>query len=155
MLGFTNVQTPVAATLSAFLATGGFGADTARKTVTFNNTVGIVPLFTVTGDVIVRVIAVVQVNCASALGCNAEVGVASDTDIILPTTDITLMLASAVWQDNAPNSDIEALATASKNYVIGAGADIRMTLSAQADSGVIAFYCQWTPLSAGATVVAA
>lgn len=153
MQTLTNVQPATYQTgLAAFIAAGGLGSQLTRATVTFANTAGAVTAFTVTGDVIVRVLAVCKTPCASALGCNAELGVASDTDAILPTTDITLLAASEIWHDAAPDSDIETLATAAKEFTIVGGADIILTLSAQADSGAIAFYCLWTALSTDGAV---
>lgn len=122
------------------------------KSVTFLNTAGTVTLFTVTGDVKISMIGVVKVNVVSVAGCNGSVGIAGTTAGIIPLTDITLMAANEIWFDNSPDAQIEA-ATAMREFIISNGNDIILTLSAQADSGRIDFYCEWTPLSAGATVV--
>jgi hypothetical protein len=129
--------------------TGAF--DSTIRSVTFSNTVGTVTLFTVTGDVSVSLIGVVKVNVASA-GCNGSVGIAGATAAIIALTDITLMAAGEIWHDNSPDAEIEA-ATVMRDFIISDGNDIILTLSAQANSGQIDFYCHWTPLSAGATVV--
>lgn len=154
MPGLTNEQTVVNAGLAAFMRAGGFGYSTAIKAVTFANTVGTVNLFTVTGDVIVKAIAVVKTVCASAGACNGSVGIAGATNTIIAVTDITLMAAEEIWHDATPDAEIEAL-TVLKEFIISDGNDIILTLSAQADSGAITFYCLWTPLSTNGTVVAA
>lgn len=154
MKSLTNDQPTVTALTAAFMLAGGLGYQVVRKTVTFNNTVGTVSLFTVTGDVIVRVIGVVKTGCASALGCNASVGIAGATANIIALTDITLMAAEEIWHDVTPDSEIENL-TVLQERIISDGNDIILTLSAQADSGAIAFYCLYTPLSANGLVVAA
>ena len=133
---------------------GTFGDGSVTKAITFTNLVAAADLFTVTGDVIVRIIAVVKTNCASAGACNAEVGIAADTDAILPATDVTLLAAQEIWHNATPDSEIEALVTF-REYIITDGNDIIITPSAQIDSGAISFYCFFTSLSSGATVVAA
>ena len=125
------------------------------KAVTFSNTTGTVDLFTVTGDVQIKLLAVAKTTCASVADCNAQVGIAGDLDAILPDTDITLLAAEEIWNDTFPSSEIEAMGESSRDYDISDGNDIIMTLSAQADSGAITFYCFWTPLSANGNVVAA
>lgn len=124
------------------------------KTATYVNTTGAPVVFTVTGDVLVRIIAICKTNMASAIGCNAELGITGDTDTILATTDITTMAAGEIWHDATSDADIEA-ASVIKEFLISTGADIILTLSAQADSGVMQYTCWWTPVSADGNVVAA
>lgn len=152
MTTLTHEQPTLTTSIANFQNAGGFGTATAIKTVTFLNTAGAVTLFTVTGDVLVRVVGVVKVSVASAAGCNGSVGIAGTTAGIIALTDITLMAANEIWFDNSPDAQIEAM-TALREFIISNGNDIILTLSAQADSGQVAFYCIWTPLSAGATVV--
>lgn len=151
MRGFTDTQPTLTTSILDFQNAGGFGRQTLVKSVTFNNTAGAVGLFTVTGDVVVKVVSVVKVNVASALGCNGSVGIAGSTATIIALTDITLMLAGEIWHDATPDAEIEAL-TVLREFIISDGNDVILTLSAQADSGQVDFYCIWTPLSAGATV---
>jgi len=132
----------------------GFGANIARKALTFDDTDGAPVLFTVTGDVIVRVVAVVVTSVASAGACNGAVGIAGATTTIIANTDVTLLAAREIWHDAMPDVEIEALSVM-KDFIITDGNDIILTLSAQADSGALAVYCMWTPLSADGLVVAA
>jgi hypothetical protein len=132
-----------------------FGQSLVTKAVTFANTTGAVALFTVTGDVIVRLITVCTTDCASAGACNGEIGIAGATGVIVPTTDITTLAAREIWHDASPDAEIEATSDAMHDVVISDGNDIILTLSAQADSGALAVYCFWFPLSADGNVSAA
>jgi hypothetical protein len=127
---------------------------TATHTRTFSNDgAGALSLFTVTGDVVVRIIPICKTIVASAAGANVELGVSADTDAMLGSTLSTDIDADKVWIDASPDSQIEPEST-SRDYIIANGDDVILTLDAQVDSGVIAFYCLWRPLSSGATVVA-
>ena len=133
---------------------GGFGGGKVQKDITFANLAAPASLFTVTGDVIVRIIAVCSTVCASLGGCNAEVGTSGDTDAIISTTDVTLLTAREIWHDATPDSEIEALSTI-REYIITDGNDIIITPSAQIDTGAITFFCFWTPLNSTGNVVSA
>ena len=124
-------------------------------TITFADTAASSPvLFTVTGDVIVKIIAVCTTDLTSAAAANVEVGIAGTTNAIIATTVATTIDAREIWHDNAADSEIEALSTA-REYIITDGNDILITLSAQVDTGTLVFYCDWVPLSANGNVVAA
>ena len=139
--------------IQRLLNTGGLGVGLVTKELTFADQTGQVNLFTVTGDVIVRLVAVVKTNCASG-GCNVSVGTADIVDAMIPVTDITLLVAQEIWHDATPDKEIEALSTL-REYIISDGNDITLNSSAADNSGAVTFYCFWTPLSSGATVVAA
>jgi hypothetical protein len=126
----------------------------ATKTVTFDNDANPISLFTVTGDVVVKIIAVCTTNVASGAAGNVEVGIAADPDAIIATTVATALDAREIWHDNSPDAEIEAYST-TREYIITDGNDIILTPSAQIDSGVLVFYCDWTPLSTDGAVVAA
>lgn len=132
----------------------GMASYRAKKELTFSNSTGTVNLFTVTGDVIVKVVAICKTNLASAAAANFEMGVSGDTDAMIASTLATDVDANEIWHDTTPDSNIEAFSTI-REYIISNGDDIALTLSAQIDSGAITFYCFWTPLSDGASVVAA
>jgi hypothetical protein len=85
-----------------------------------------------------------------------SVGTAEDVDGIIAasTIDNTQFAATDVWVDSTPANDVEAVS--SNWFVVGGGADITVTRSADdITAGSITFYCQWIPISVGATVVAA
>ncbi|MBA7689876.1 hypothetical protein ES703_98395 [subsurface metagenome] len=83
-----------------------------------------------------------------------SVGIATAVDAIIPVTDITLLAAQEIWHDATPDSEIEALETM-REHIISDGNDITLNSDAADNSGAITFYCFWTALSSGATVVAA
>ena len=126
-----------------------------RKTVTFSNTTGTVSLFTVTGDVIIRILATCGTDVASAAAANIELGVTGDTDALIASTLSTDLAAREVWSDASPNSEIEALDSALLDYFVTDGNDVILTLSDQVDSGVLEFVCWWIPVSTTGVVVAA
>jgi hypothetical protein len=141
--------------LSRALQFGGApAAALVTKALTFSNDTGTVSLFTVTGDVIVRVVPICKTNLASAGGCNIELGVSADVDAMIASTDALDVDANEIWVDASPTSSIEPEST-SRDYMISNGDDVILTLSAQVDSGAITFYCYWTPQSSDGMVVAA
>ena len=127
----------------------------AQKSITYTGAAaGANTLFTVTGDVIVRIVAICTTSLASAAAANIEVGIAADTDAILPTTLATDLDAREIWHDNTPDSEIEALSTI-REYIIADGNDIIITDSAITNSGTILFYCMWQAFGGNGLVVAA
>lgn len=128
---------------------------TVRKELTFaNDAAGTVDLFTVTGDVIIRLIAVCKTNVASAAGANIECGVAGDTNIMIVSTLATDIDANEIWHDATPDVNTE-LESVSKDVIISNSDDIILTLDAQVDSGMVVFYLFYIPLSTDGNVVAA
>jgi len=124
------------------------------KTLTFSNDTGTVSLFTVTGAVRVRVVGHCTTNVASAAAANIEMGVSGDTDAMIASTLATDIDANEWWHDASPDSNIEAT-DVFRDYIICNGDDVILTLDAQVDSGVIAFYAYWMPLSSDGAVAAA
>jgi len=127
---------------------------TVIKSLTFLNTSTAQTLFTVTGDVILRVFGICKTNLASAAVADVEVGVSGTTGQFIATTTATDIDANEIWHDATPDASIEA-DSVSVDYIISNGQDIILTPSAQVDSGAITFYCQWLPLSDDANVVSA
>lgn len=140
--------------LAGFIAGGGIGSGIVRKTVTFSNTGEDVALFTITGDVIVRLVAVCGTSVESAGGAN--IGVDCGSVAIIADTDCTTLEAGDIWHDNSPDASAEATSTM-REYIIANGTDIALDIenAKQVDSGVINFYCIWTALSTNGAVAAA
>lgn len=128
--------------------------EIVRKAQTYSNDTGTLTLFTVTGDVIVRIIPICKTNLTSAGACNMELGVSGDVNAMIAATDVTAIDANEIWHDASPDANIEA-ESVSRDYIISNGDDVIETLSAQIDAGAITYYCFWIPLSLGASVVAA
>jgi hypothetical protein len=141
--------------LSRALQFGGAPASALiRKELTFSNDTGTVTLFTVTGDVYVRIVPICKTSVASAAAGNIRMGVSSVTDAMIPDTVGTDIDQNDIWHDASPDSNIEA-ESVSRDYIISAGDDVILTLSAQIDSGAITFACHWSPISADGLVVVA
>lgn len=138
--------------------TGGFGANKCQKDYTFSNTAGgAYAMFTVTGDVIVRIAAVCTTSITSAAGANIELGIAGATTVIIAQTLSTNLVAREIWHDATPDSEIENMSqtTVMSDHFISDGNDIILTLSAQVDTGALSFYAFWTPLSSDGNVIPA
>lgn len=115
-------------------------------------------LFTVTGLVMVQLVGVCNVDCAGSNSTN-EVGVDGTTNIFMPTTTMTDLVAPSMWFNNGSPGEYfvpgEAAADNMPKYVLS-GMDIIMTTkTANTTAGQIDFYCIWTPLSTDANLVAA
>jgi len=111
--------------------------------------------FTVTGTVLVEVFGVCQTDLAGA-GATVELGIAGNTAALIAQTTGTDVDQYYTWQDATPEANPGAVDLTSRSFVITNGADIIMTLgTADLTAGVIDFFCLWSPLSIGASVVAA
>lgn len=114
--------------------------------------------FTVTGDVMVRVVGIVGATAITSTSgtTTLAVGTTEITTAILAasTIDNTQFAATDVWVDSSPANDSERM---TEDWVIiGGGADIILTRSVDdITAGSLTLYCWWIPLSSGATVVAA
>jgi len=111
-------------------------------------------LFTVTGDVILRVIAICKTSLTGS-SATLEVGVSGDTAAIIAQTTATTIDANEVWHD-ATSDATKELDSVSAAWIISNGQDVIQTAAtANIDTGVIAYYCQFRPLSEDGNVVAA
>jgi hypothetical protein len=133
-----------------------FAGATPNAIGDFDGTSKTVNLFTVTGDVVIRLIAVCTTDVTHAANATIEVGIGAGSQIIA-TTNLTTqeMTAREIWHDATPDSEIEAISVF-KDMFITDGNDIQLdTDVANTNTGVIVFYLYWYPVSSGALVVAA
>lgn len=114
--------------------------------ITFANSTGTVSVFTVTGDVIIRIIPVITTNVVPNTTANIRLGVVGNTDAMIGDSVSSDLDAREIWNDSVASREIEA-ADSVRSYIVADGNDVILTLSAQVNSGVIRFYCFWTPLS--------
>lgn len=128
------------------------------KTVAFDGTagngaVGSVALFTVTGDVLVRIIGACTETVVSAGGGTFSLGTASSVAGIFTSQTATNAAAGDAVITAAAPAQVGALGG---NFGVVGGADIILTVgTANITDGTIIFYCLWRPLSADGSVVAA
>jgi len=140
---------------------GQLGADVASKVVTFaagagTGAVGVIPLFTVTGAVAFNLTAICTTILATEAGATISVGTPATVDGIIAVTTGVDIDAGDIWFAAAPATVLDTIANTMLEFAIGDGADIQADVLVDAiNSGVIEFRCFWTPLTVGATVVAA
>jgi len=127
------------------------GKNFTMQDITFSNDIGTVTVFTVTGDVIVRILPIITTSVTSVAGANVRLGVVGNTDAMIVDSLATNLDARGIWVDQTPDNEIEPVERI-RGYFITDGNDVVMTLDDQVDAGVIRFYCFWTPLSSGAIV---
>jgi hypothetical protein len=130
------------------------GRFRAIKEVTFDNDTGTINLFTVTGDVVVHILAVCKTSVTSAAAANIRLGIPASTDSIIGDTLATGCTAGLIWNDQTPGSKIEP-ADRVRAYDVTTGENIALTLDGQVDTGAITFYLYWTDHGTGASVVSA
>ena len=111
-------------------------------------------LFTVTGDVIVRVFGVCTVDLVGAAG-TLEVGTTKSTAGILAQTTGTDLDANELWHDASPDTDTEAATVAPAKFIVNGGDIIETVGTADITAGQVYYVCLWRPVSPGSTVVAA
>jgi len=126
---------------------------TAKKSYTFvNNSTGVLPLFTVTGGVAVKILAVCSTGLTSddvgTLQLNSGV-----TELIAAST-ATDFLAGEIWCDNTPTTKVQALSTSILEFIIGDGGDLSLTVANTVDSGVLEFMIEWKAITSDGAVVA-
>lgn len=133
---------------------GAFIGGTADARGDYDGTSNPTTLFTVTGDVVVRVIGVCTTNLAGATA-TLEVGTTKSTASIIAQTTGTDIDANELWHDASPDTNVEAATVAAAKFVVG-GADIIETIgTANLTAGEIYYICLWRPISPDGNVVAA
>lgn len=117
-----------------------------------------VSLFTVTGDVLCRVCASVNTGVTSTSNNGTlEVGIAGNTACLCvqDVADGTAFDVGDSWS-LITAADANGAQFADEWCIVGNGSDIILTIGTNnMTAGDIDFYCEWKPLSSGATVVAA
>jgi len=111
-------------------------------------------VFTVTGLARMKMWCYCSETVTSSGSCTIEYGTASDTDGFIASTDATTLAAGDIWYDTTPATAFDTFALAVMDYVVY-DVDVGYTIgTTKTDNGTLVFGCEWSPLSAGATVVA-
>lgn len=138
---------------------GNTYAKQVSKAVTFTGAaslgaIGTVPLFTVSGQVLLAVVAVCSTNLAGATATH-RVGNSTTTNRYqaqVTATNIvagdTIDLSGEVAAGTAPGTTPNQVAFNAESVIATIG-------TAAISAGVLTYYCFYRPLSAGATVSAA
>ena len=108
-------------------------------------------LFTVSGQVHVVILA----QCSTLLTGAGSISVGTDDVLtgLQPVTVATVIDADEIWAFDAAPSDCEAQASTGGAWV--SDHIVYDITVGTIDSGVLNWVCWWTPVSSGATVVAA
>ena len=117
---------------------------------------GTFTIFTVTGDVMMRVFGLCQVLIDSGGAPTIELGITGNTAALIAQTAGKDLDADETWQDNGPEANPGDVATAmAKNFVLANGADVILTVgTADITAGDVDFHAFWMPLSTDGMVVA-
>src|SRR3990167_3664928 len=110
-------------------------------------------LFTVTGSVLLRLLAICNtVLVGEAGGGTLEVGTALSTAGLIAQTSAEAIDASEIWHDATPDSSIELSSVLGEKII---SQNVIQTVATQdIDSGKITYTAIWYPLTADGNVVA-
>lgn len=137
--------------------TAGVGIQTENNFNFAGNqgAIGSYTLFSVTGVVAVKVIAVVTSSITSGGTPTIEVGTTVNTaGVIAQVTDATGLAVNEIWHDATPDSTVEAVSGAASFAEKIVTQDIKVKIATAAiTGGSIRFIVLWRPLSVGASVV--
>ena len=150
---FSNIDSFAVVTKVPSLAFTGGTANTRGDDA---GTLDPLPLFTVTGDVLVRIYGVVTVTLTNATA-TVSVGVTGNVGGLLPVTTGTDMVANEIWNDATP-TEVGAglLSSVLGPYLVVNGLDINeYVATADVTAGDIYYVCLWRPMSRDGNVVAA
>lgn len=131
----------------------GLGKHKIDKTFTFSNTTGTQTIFTITGDVNVKILPIITTSLESVAGASINLGT-TVAGAFLVDTVATELNSRKIWVDKTSYNETEEGGRI-RNYFITGGNDISIVMTDQIDSGAILFYCFWTALSDDGNVVAA
>lgn len=131
-----------------------FDGGTTNAIGDFDGTGDPFDIFSVTGDVLVKVIGICTTTLVGA-SSTLEVGVTGTTAGIIAQTTGTDIDVNEIWHDATPDAGVEA-ATVMAEKIIANGLDVIGTVgTANITAGVIKFICLWKPISKDGDVAAA
>jgi hypothetical protein len=148
-----NVTTPL---LKGFNTTSKAYADVSTGTAwTTGNSP--ITLFTVTGAVLCRVYGIVGTTAFASTGSTGTlaIGIAGTTGLLIAATTAngTNLVANTPWFTTAPTILGVALSAEVLTFDMVNGANIILTIATNSmTAGSITMYCDWIPVSSGATV---
>lgn len=110
-------------------------------------------LFTVTGDVIVRVFGFCTVSLVGATA-TVQVGVAGNTAELIALATATDIAANDIWLDGTPDDVLAAVFSDVKapTLIMGGANIIETVATADVETGNIRYVCLWRPVSSDGKV---
>ena len=131
-----------------------FDGGTENAIGDYNGTGNPFDIFTVTGEVKIKVVGICTTSLEGATS-TLEVGVTGTTAGIIAQTTGTDIDINEIWHDTSPDAGVE-VATVMIENIIANGLDVIGTVgTANITAGVIKFIALWRPLSFDGNVVAA
>ena len=135
-----------------------FGLKFTTKTITFTGAanlgaVGNVPLFTVTGEVLVAIMVPFCTTLLAGATATLALGITGSTALFIAATLGTDIDANEFWVDITPDPNGIAVPAALKDIAITDNI-VGTVAVADVTSGAIRLDCYWMPLSANSSVVA-
>ncbi len=116
-------------------------------------------IFTITGDVRVKLLAICETNLAGGgVGAQLTLGLNGATTYFIGQTTCTGIDAGEIWTSStlANNLKVNTIALAVFDRIVSGYTSIKIDIvSASTSTGKIHFYCWWEPLSADSAVAAA
>jgi len=115
-------------------------------------------LFTVTGLVTCKVVAICTTDCTGA-GSTDEVGITGDTAIFMPTTTMTTLDDGEIWLNNSTPAtyfiigEEQAAADNYPIYMLNGNDIILTTKTADTEAGVVEFSVFWKPISSDGLII--
>jgi len=132
-----------------------FAGGTPNAIGDYDGTGNPVTLFTVTGRVRCKLRAVCTTTLTIDATATVEVGISGNTAVFIAQTAGDAPDANEIWHDASPDNATE-LESVNAERILANGQDILLTVAtANVLTGVIRFYCEWTPISSDGNVVAA
>ena len=112
-------------------------------------------IFTVTGTVLLRILAVVQTTLTIDATATLEIGIAGDIAKLIAQTAGDAPDVGEIWHDATPDAKIEASSVLTENILAGGSDIIGTVATANINTGKIKFIALFYPLSKDGKVVAA
>jgi hypothetical protein len=114
-------------------------------------------VFTVTGEVLIHAIfGICEDAFTSGGAATIELGVSGNTAVFVAQTTATDLIANEIWHDATPTTTVEQIDLTGLSFVVSNGQDVDFLVgAADLTAGKVNLYCIWSPLSAGASIVAA
>jgi hypothetical protein len=131
-----------------------FDGGTTNARGDYDGTSGSMTIFTVTGDVIVKVFGVCTVDLVGNTA-TLEVGTVKSSAGLIAQTTATNIDENEIWHDTTPDTNIEAITVAPDRFIVNGADIIEKSGTANITAGNIYYICLWRPLSSNGNVVAA
>ena len=121
-----------------------------KKTITLTGALT-QDVFSITGVVEAWIVGVCTTKFADTTADNVSLGTAASTQLFIANTACNNVDAGEIWVDSSPSAISETIPTS----ILAATATVILTGSVNTTSGVVDFYCFWTPVSSDSVVSAA